>query len=168
MEENGIEENAIEENGIEENGMEESLRQIAERFPLKEEKIKMYSPLSLAYIGDSVFDLIIRTMITVRGNTQPGKYHERAVHYVSAGSQSRIADRIRPCLTEEEEAVFRRGKNAKPGSFAKNQSHYDYQMATGFEALLGYLYLTGQMDRIFALLDQGLYEEEPCLTKKTQ
>ena len=147
--------------------MEESLKVILDSFPLDAQKVKTYSALSFAYIGDSVYDLIIRTMITVRGNTKPNKYHRQAIEYVNAGAQTRMMEQIRPFLNEEEKVIFRRGKNAKPASHAKNQSPHDYRIATGFETLIGYLYLTGQVNRIMELITIGLEkEEESCHTKK--
>lgn len=146
--------------------MEDSLKVIADSFPLDAQKVKTYSALSFAYIGDSVYDLIIRTMITTRGNTKPNKYHSRVIGYVNAAAQTRMMEKIKPYLNEEEKVMFRRGKNAKPASCAKNQTHHDYRIATGFETLIGYLYLTGKMERIMELVAIGL-EEESCHTKKT-
>ena len=125
--------------------MEDSLKVIADSFPLDAQKVKTYSALSFAYIGDSVYDLIIRTMITTRGNTKPNKYHSRVIGYVNAAAQTRMMEKIKPYLNEEEKVMFRRGKNAKPASCAKNQTHHDYRIATGFESLIGYLYLTVKM-----------------------
>lgn len=142
--------------------MEKSLRQIADGFPVDEQKLKTYSPLSFAYIGDSVFDLIIRTMITAEGNSRPNRYHGIAIKYVNAKAQATMMKHIEPHLTEQEMSIFRRGKNAKPATCAKNQSHHDYRIATGFEALIGYLYLAGRMERIMELAALGLeaYEKE--------
>ena len=110
--------------------MEDSLKVIADSFPLDAQKVKTYSALSFAYIGDSVYDLIIRTMITTRGNTKPNKYHSRVIGYVNAAAQTRMMEKIKPYLNEEEKVMFRRGKNAKPASCAKNQPHHDYRIAT--------------------------------------
>lgn len=140
--------------------MEESLKIIADAFPLDEQKIKTYSALSFAYIGDSVYDLIIRTMITARANTKPNKYHKQVIGYVNANAQTKMMEAIKLFLNEEEKTIFRRGKNAKPASCAKNQSLHDYRIATGFETLIGYLYLTGKMERIMELIAIGLKEEE--------
>ena len=155
-------------------GMEDSLRMIADSFPLDAQKVRTYSALSFAYIGDSVYDLIIRTMITTRGNTKPNKYHRQVIEYVNARRrQTQMMERIKPYLNDEEKVMFRRGKNAKPASCAKNQSLHDYRIATGFETLIGYLYLTGQMERIMELVAIGLseepaahIEEETCLTEE--
>lgn len=140
--------------------MEKSLQMIAEQFPLDESKIKTYSALSFAYIGDAVYELIIRTWITTRGNTKPNKYHKEVIQYVNAEGQTRLMEHIKPFLTEEEKTIFKRGCNAKPPTTAKHQTRHDYRIATGFEALVGYLYLTGQMERILELLDKGMETEE--------
>jgi ribonuclease-3 family protein len=140
--------------------MEESLKKIAGHFPLTEEEIKTYSPLSFAYIGDAVFDLIVRTMITTRGNTKPNKYHREVIGYVNAAAQAKFVKKIKPLLTEDEQKILKRGKNAKSPTTAKNQTYQDYRMATGFEALVGYLYLTGQMDRIMTLMNACFDGEE--------
>lgn len=140
--------------------MEESLRKIAEHFPLTGQELKSYSALSLAYIGDAVYDLIVRTKITVRGNTKPNKYHKEVIGYVNAKAQTAFMEKLKPLLTEEEKTIFKRGKNAKSPTTAKNQTHHDYRIATGFEALIGYLYLTGQMERILELMDY-CFNDEP-------
>ena len=136
--------------------MEESLGRIMDNFPLTEQEVRSYSALAFAYIGDSVYDLIIRTMITSKGNNRPNKYHQQVIQYVNANAQTRMMDKIKPLLTEEEKTMFRRGRNAKSISCAKNQSHHDYRIATGFETLIGYLYMTGQMGRIMELVSVGL------------
>lgn len=140
--------------------MEKSLSHIAGSFPVDAQKIKTYSPLSFAYIGDSVYDLIIRTKITAAGNSRPNRYHGIAIKYVNAKAQAEMMKHIEPQLTEQELAIFRRGKNARPATCAKNQTHHDYRIATGFEALVGYLYMAGQMDRIMELVSLGLDEIE--------
>lgn len=140
--------------------MEESLKHIADHFPLKEQDIKMYSALSFAYIGDAVYDLIVRTMITTQGNTKPNKYHREVVQYVNAKAQTDFMEKIKPVLSEEEKTIFKRGKNAKSPTTAKNQTHHDYRIATGFEALIGYLYLTGRIDRIMELMQICFDPEE--------
>ncbi len=140
--------------------MEKSLGLIHDHYPLSEQELRTYSPLSLAYIGDSVYDLVIRTMMVTRGNTRPGKFQKQVTALVSAKGQTQVMERILPHLTEEEETIFRRGKNAKPLSTAKNQTRHDYRIATAFETLLGYLYLAGRMERLLELTGIGLSEEE--------
>ena len=110
------------------------------------------SPLVLAYIGDCVFDLIIKLMVAGRGNRQVHKLHEETSQYVQASAQSYMMRSMQEHLTAEEHAVYRRGRNARSVSPAKNQSITDYRRATGFEALIGYLYLIGDYGRIDALV----------------
>ena len=114
---------------------------IQDALQLNETDVRSYSPLVLAYIGDCVYDLIIKSMVISDGNKQVHKLHEQTSRYVQASAQSKMMRAMQPCLTEEEHAVYRRGRNAKSVSPAKNQSITDYRRATGFEALLGFLYL---------------------------
>lgn len=117
---------------------------------------KTSSPLVLAYIGDCVFDLIIKLMVTGKGNRQVHKLHEETSRYVQASAQSYMMRSIQERLNEEEHAVYRRGRNARSVSPAKNQSITDYRRATGFEALIGYLYLCGSYERLTELVTVGL------------
>ena len=139
--------------------MEESislLRLIKQSFDLKEVDIRTYSPLTLAYIGDSIYDLIIRTVVVERGNEPANKLHRKTVTFVKAGTQSEMIELLLPELTEEELAVYKRGRNAKAYTSAKNASIGDYRKATGLEALMGYLYLTDRPERIMELIQTGL------------
>ena len=111
-------------------------------FSYQEVDVRSYSPLTLAYIGDCVYDLIIKSMVVNQGNKQVNKLHQETSSLVQASSQSLMMRAMQEVLTEEEHAVYKRGRNAKSVSPAKNQSITDYRRATGFEALLGYLYLT--------------------------
>lgn len=141
--------------------MEESislLDLIKQNFELKEVDIRAYSPLTLAYIGDCVYDLVIRTVVVERGNEPANKLHKKTVAYVKAQTQASMIEALLPYLTEEEEAVYKRGRNAKSYTSAKNASIGDYRKATGMEALVGYLYLTGQEARIMELIKTGLKE----------
>ena len=141
--------------------MEESislLDLIKQSFELKEVDIRAYSPLTLAYIGDCVYDLVIRTVVVERGNEPANKLHKKTVAYVKAQTQASMIEALLPYLTEEEEAVYKRGLNAKSYTSAKNASIGDYRKATGMEALVGYLYLTGQEARIMELIKTGLKE----------
>lgn len=131
---------------------------IKESFELKEVDIRTYSPLTLAYIGDCVFDLIIRTVVVERGNEPANKLHHKTVTYVKAKTQAMLIDAMLSDLTEEELAVYKRGRNAKSYTTAKNASVGDYRKATGLEALIGYLYLRGRAERILELLQIGLHK----------
>ncbi|MBD5548221.1 MAG: ribonuclease III [Lachnospiraceae bacterium] len=143
--------------------MEESislLTLIKKSFDLKEVDIRTYSPLTLAYIGDAVYDLIFRTDVVLQGNTSANKLHNKTVQYVKAPAQARLIESIMEELSEEELAVYKRGRNAKPYTMAKNATMGEYKKATGLEALVGYLYLTDQMDRVLQLIQKGLHNAE--------
>lgn len=129
---------------------------IRESFELPPVDIKTYSPLTLAYIGDAIYDLIIRTIVVDKGNTKPGNLHKTTSQLVKAHAQSEMMHAIFEKLTEEEQDIFRRGRNAKSPTMAKNATMLDYRRATGFEALMGYLYLQDQFDRILELVSCGL------------
>lgn len=135
---------------------------IKEKFGLPEVDIATYSPLALAYIGDGIYDLIIRSIVVGRGNTKASKLHMTTSQLVKAHAQSEMMRVIEPVLSPEEEDIFRRGRNAKSPTMAKNATMTDYRRATGFEALMGYLYLSDQTERIFELVELGLrnYDEK--------
>lgn len=133
--------------------MEESIRKL---FPGKRQDIRSYSPLTLAYLGDAVYDLIIRTAVVERANRPANILHHITVEYVSAGAQARIVTALQGHFTEEERTVYQRGKNAKPHTTAKNAAPGDYMKATGFEAVLGWLYLKNDMERILELVREGI------------
>ena len=130
----------------------------ASNFAGGKEKIapSQMSPLTLAFIGDCIFDLVVRTIVVENGNAPVNKLHNRAAHYVKAPSQMIMLNLIKDELTEEEMAVYKRGRNAKSYTTAKNATKIDYRMATGYEALIGYLYMMDNMDRIFYLVKYGL------------
>lgn len=127
-----------------------------EIFEMQEVDINTYSPLTLAYIGDSIYDLIIKSLVINHGNKQVNKLHKQTSGYVQASSQSLMMRVIQEHLTEEEHAVYKRGRNSKTVTPAKNQSVTDYRRATGFEALLGYLYLKKEWKRMLDLVKIGL------------
>lgn len=129
---------------------------LSEAFGFKEVDVREYSPLTLAYIGDCVFDLIIKSIVVNEGNSQVQKLHKKTSSLVQASSQSKMMRTMQEHLTDEEHVIYKRGRNAKSVSPAKNQSITDYRRATGFEALLGYLYLTGQYARLIELVKIGL------------
>ncbi|MCI9436392.1 MAG: ribonuclease III [Lachnospiraceae bacterium] len=129
---------------------------IAAAFPGKRQDIRTYSGLTLAYIGDVVYDLIIRTTVVEKGNRPVNDLHRITVKHVSAPAQAKMVQALEGQLTEEEKAIFRRGKNSKPHTVAKNASVSDYLKATGFEAVIGYLYLTDDWERILELVKKGI------------
>lgn len=125
-------------------------------FSIKKQDLRTYSPLTLAYIGDSIYDLIIKTMLVEERNDHVNKLHQKASSFVKASAQMQMYHDIEPLLTEEEKAVFRRGRNAKSYTMAKNATVTEYRNATGFEALCGYLYLNGETDRLLMLIKSGI------------
>lgn len=136
--------------------MEDFYSEITDKFDIKEVDIKTYSPLSLAFVGDCVFDLVIRSILAGQGNIPNGKLHTRKSAIVKASAQAEMAEALQDILTEEEEAVYKRGRNAHTGSKAKNATDSDYHKATGLEALMGYLYMTHRQDRVLELIRTGL------------
>lgn len=138
--------------------MEESLSLIGllrESFACEKVDIRTYSPLTFAYIGDCVFDMIVRTLVVEKGQRAANALHKQTTKIVNAATQATILTNIEDLLTDEEQDVYRRGRNAKSYTHAKNQSMADYRKATGFEALCGYLYLTDRMPRIIELVKIG-------------
>ena len=127
-----------------------------ELFQMEEVDIREYSPLTLAYIGDCVYDLIIKSLVIGNGNKQVNKMHKETSSLVQAATQSLMMRKLQDLLTDEERAVYKRGRNAKSVSPAKNQSVTDYRRATGFEALMGYLYLKKEYKRMLELVKIGL------------
>ncbi len=131
-------------------------------FGMERVDVATYSPLTLAYIGDEIYDLIIRTVVVGRGNTKPANLHYAASQLVRAHAQSQMMRTIEPMLTQKEADIYRRGRNAKSVTMAKNATMSDYRRATGFEALMGYLYLKDELSRILELVKAGLdrYDEK--------
>ncbi len=140
--------------------MEESitiLEAIRQAFPCEEVDIKTYSPLTLAFIGDGIYSLVIRTAVVERGNRAAEKLHKMTAKLVKAQTQASLVEALaEDGLTEEEAAVYRRGRNAQSHSTAKHASVADYRKATGLEALCGYLYLSGRTERMLFLIKEGL------------
>lgn len=135
------------------------------KFGMQQADIRSYSPLVLAYIGDAIYDLVIRTIMVGRGNTHVNILHKRTSQLVKAHAQSEMAEALLPDLTEEELSVYRRGRNAKSFTMAKNATVADYRRATGFEALMGYLYLENRTERMMELILRGLKKTGVCKTR---
>ena len=133
--------------------LEDSLDSV---FGLSSKDWKLYSPLTLAYLGDAVYEMVIRTICVKRTNMQTQKLHRKVTCYVSAKAQAKMMDALIGELTEEEESIYRRGRNSKPYTKAKNASMEEYLKATGFEALVGYLYLQKEYERMNALSAHGI------------
>lgn len=125
----------------------------------------LYSPLSLAYIGDSVYELIIRSISVMKGNAPVHKLHLRSVKYSKAASQAKMLGMIYQYLSEDEADIVRRGKNSKPGTLPKNACAGDYMSATGLEALIGWLYIKKEYDRIIFLMQKAINGLDAILKK---
>ncbi len=133
---------------------------IRQQFGTGERDIRSFSPLVLAYIGDGVYELVIRTLVVEKGNRQVNKLHRQASRLVKAQAQSAMVEILMPMLTQEEAEIYPRGRNAKSYTVAKNASVGDYRRATGFEALLGYLYLKDDMPRLVELVKEAVSQYE--------
>lgn len=114
----------------------------------KTEKAENYNPLTLAFLGDAVYELEIRRFICAGGSVPSGVLHKKTVHFVCAAYQAKAYDLLEGFLTENEMAVMKRGRNANGASVPKSSSPQEYRKATGIEALFGYLYLKGEEERI--------------------
>jgi len=132
------------------------LEAIKREFHCREVDIRTYSPLTLAYIGDAIYDLVIRTIVVERGNTSPNKLHKKTVQYVNARVQAKLIEGLFDELTKEEQEVYKRGRNAKSYTTAKNATVMEYRKATGLEALCGYLYLSGRQERLLLLIKRAI------------
>ena len=144
--------------------MEKSIRSfedsVDEVFHLPEKDWKLYSPLTLAYIGDAVYEMVVRSIYVKRSNMQTQKLHQKVTACVKAQTQAKMIQLLLPELTEEKAAIYRRGRNSKPHTKAKNASLDEYLEATGFEAVVGYLYLNREFDRMQGLIRRGM--EQVC------
>ena len=136
--------------------MEEILDYLLKPFNMERKEATEFSPLVLAYIGDAVYELMIRSILVSRGNRPVNKLNKDATSLVKAAAQSEIVKLISDKLSEEEYTVFKRGRNSSPHTMAKNASMSDYKYATGFEALIGFLYLDNRCDRALELVKLGI------------
>ena len=134
------------------------LENIRLKFGLSDIDVNAYSPLSLAFIGDCVFDLVVKTVVVERANRSANTLHRKTSSIVRARSQASMAAWFidNDILSDEELAIYKRGRNAKSATTAKNASVGDYRRATGLEALIGYLYLNNRTDRLVDLIKTGM------------
>lgn len=123
---------------------------------LSEEEARLKNPQVLAFLGDAVYSLYIRNLIVQSSDQKSGELHKESTKFVKAKSQSEAIEKLLPHFTDNEMAVFKRGRNYKTQSVAKNSSVQEYHRATGFEAVLGYLYLSGQIARLNEILNYGV------------
>lgn len=142
--------------------MEENLNILKEASQTEAGDVREYSPLTLAYMGDAVYELLIRTKVVTHGNAPVNKLNKKASQLAKAGAQSAMAEILAEYFTEEELSVYKRGRNAHSYTKAKNATTGDYRRATGFEAVFGYLYLKGDMLRISELFSLAMnkYKEK--------
>jgi ribonuclease III family protein len=137
--------------------MEEVFEKLQEAEGVKtEQEVKLMAPLALAYMGDAIFETFIRNYLICKENISVNQMHKKAVLYVKAKSQSEIVHALEKELTEEEWQVVKKGRNQKPSSVPKNAQLNEYRYATGFEALLGFLYYTGRIKRLVELMEKSV------------
>ncbi len=123
------------------------------------ELVKQLPPLVLAYVGDAVFEVYVRTVLVGRENLSVHKLHRMSIEYVKARAQSDIVHRLIDSLSPEEQDVVRRGRNAKAATAPKNASIIDYRYATGFESLIGYLFLKRDFQRLMDVLEMAVFDD---------
>lgn len=131
------------------------LEAIRTQFSCEGADLRTYPALTLAFLGDCVYDLVIRTIVVERAKAAPNRLHKAKSEVVKATAQAQQIEALLPELTEEEMSVYKRGRNANSHSAAKNASIGDYRKATGLEALYGYLYLTDRTDRLLYLVKRS-------------
>ena len=156
--------------------MEESLTgeksslfvEIKDKFNINTPDLRTYSPLAFAFIGDAVYEIVIRSLVVGRKNLPPQKLHRISSSLVKASAQARVLDAVSDLLTEEEQDIARRGRNAQPKTIAKHATASDYHNATALEAVIGYLYLSGQRERILELIREGLLRTGQYPAKKEE
>lgn len=136
------------------------LKAITGEFEIDTKNVNLYSPLVLAYIGDAVYEVFIRTLLVSKGNVPVHKLHRLSINYVKAKAQSSILHSIMEELTQEEQDMVRRGRNAKSGTIPKNADVTEYKHATAFECLIGFLYLKKDFDRLVHILGRAVTENE--------
>lgn len=122
----------------------------------KTEEINQLSPLTWAYVGDAVYELYVRTHLVDVTKLKPHKLHLESIKYVKAKAQAERLKKIETILSQEEKEIVRRGRNTKNYHIAKNASVQDYMYSTAFEALIGYLYLTGKQERLKQILESSI------------
>lgn len=127
---------------------------------LTRDNYRMLSPITLAFLGDAVYELAVRERLIRRGGVDANRLHKKTIEFVNAGAQARAVEKIKPFLSREEQDILRRGRNANTSHVPKNAALLDYRHATGFEALLGFLYLCGENERILQILDCIMDETE--------
>lgn len=128
--------------------MEALFKDINQKYAVSEKEVDLLPPLTLAYIGDAIYEVYVRTYLISKMNVPVHKLHTMCIKFVKAKAQSDIIHFLEDKLTDEEKDIVRRGRNAKSGTIPKNADITEYKYATGFEALMGYLYLKGRIERL--------------------
>ncbi len=141
---------------------------IKETFEVPDINADQYSPLTLAYMGDCAYEIVIRTLLVHKANMQVDRLNKKASNLAKAVTQAQMITAILDRLSEAETAVYKRGRNAKSYTSAKNASINDYRKATGFEALIGWLYLKGEYSRMTEIIRMGFEAVDAEVLKKTQ
>jgi len=136
------------------------LKNALNEFNLSPKDVSQYSPLALAYIGDAVYEVFIRTLIISETRAPVHMLHKRSVDFVKAKAQSDTIHRIMDSLTPDEQDIVRRGRNSKSGTIPKNADVTEYRYATGFESLIGFLYLMQEHDRLMQVLKMSITENK--------
>lgn len=139
--------------------MKEILEGFRKQLESEHQDIRSYSPLTLAYIGDSIFDFFIKYYLVSQGNRSVGEYHSLSKKYVKASNQALILEKIDTILSDEEKRIIKWGRNAKSQTIPKNATRKDYQMATAMECLLGYLLMDQQYERLLELIVVGIKDD---------
>lgn len=134
--------------------MREGVLKVGVIAPDKSGSVRVDHPLSLAYIGDAVWELYVRHYLLVRGIVKPHELQQRSVQFVSATAQANVLQKLLPELTDEEQDIVRRGRNAKSKTAPKNTAILDYRHSTAIESLIGFLYLTDRLQRLAQLMEQ--------------
>ena len=141
-------------------------KDLIQTFELERQDLKTLSPLTLAYIGDCVYELALRIRVLESGNQPVDRLNRMSSQLAKAPTQFRIMEELKEFLTEEELAVYKRGRNAKSPTKAKNATVVEYRVATGFEAVIGYLYLQDEKERLLEVLKKAFEIEEKQRTEK--
>ncbi|MCC5910792.1 MAG: Mini-ribonuclease 3 [Clostridiaceae bacterium] len=137
--------------------MKDFLEKLQDVETIKDEKqVKLMAPLALAYIGDAIFEVFIRNYLINKSNAGVHQLHKNTVTYVKAKAQAEIVHQLENQLTEDEWGAVKKGRNQKSASAPKNADLIDYKYATGFEALLGYLFYTGRIDRLVEIMEKSV------------
>ncbi|MCX8130927.1 MAG: Mini-ribonuclease 3 [Clostridia bacterium] len=134
-------------------------KSVSDGFKTIEKDAGQYNPLVLAYIGDAVYEVFVRTLLVSKSNAPVHKLHKYSIEYVKAKAQSDIVHKLLEHLTQEEQDIVRRGRNAKSGTIPKNADVTEYKYATGFESLIGYLYLKKDISRLMQILSLSVSDK---------